>query len=431
MPQKIPVSVSLVAALAALSGASQLFAAEAAPAQSAAPTADAAAPAAGQAPAALPAGRRGGGGGRGGPMTDEDKAKLAKLAELPIWKPGVGEGDYRLAPDPTKTPPYNDLTNPAYAPAPENAPRAGVPKGKIVAFHIPLAGSKFYPPGGRGGRGGAGGEAAPVDAPAVDGSTLSTEDLHRKKGKGNNAIERDIYVYIPAGYVPGTPMPLLFCHDAMGMHDDDPAPFLPDILDNMIADKRLPAMIAVMVDPSNQRSLEYDTVSGKYAEYLEAEILPVVEQKYNVKFSKDPDARAVIGGSSGGAAAMAMAWFHNELWHRILVFSPTFTRLRADPETAPHGAWEYHENFIPKSPVKPIRVWLEVGERDNGSTGSDAGMGNWVFAAMHTAEVLKAKGYHYQFVYAPQAGHVDRPVRSHILAPALEWLWKDYKPAAK
>ena len=39
---------------------------------------------------------------------------------------------------------------------------------------------------------------------------------------------------------------------------------------------------------------------------------------------------------------------------------------------------------------------------------------------------LKAKGYAYQFVFAKDAGHVDRPVRAQTLAPALEWLWKGY-----
>ena len=367
-------------------------------------------------------------------MSAEDQAKIAKLATLPPWKPGVGDGDYMMVPNSTNTPPFSD-SNPAYTSAPENAPRDGVPKGKVVAFHLSLAGSKFFPPGGGGrggGRGAPGGGATPVaGAVATDFAPLSREALHRSEGKGNNAVERDIYVYIPAGYVAGTPAPLLFCHDSMGMHDNPAAPFLPDILDNMIADKRLPPMIAVMVDPSNQRSFEYDTVSGKFAEYVEAEILPVVEQKYNVKFSKDPDARAVLGGSSGAAAAMSMAWFHTELWHRVLMFSPTFITFQTDPEIAPRGAVEYYANFIPNSPVKPLRIWLEVGQNDNGSTGSDAGMRNWVFASIHAAEVLKAKGYHYQFVYAPLAGHTDRPVRSQTLAPALEWLWKDYKPAAK
>ncbi len=324
-------------------------------------------------------------GGRGGPLTAEDQSAIAKLAGLPAWRPSIGDGDYSIAPP--------------YSPAPENAARDGVPQGKVVTFHMDMAGSRFYPPV-------AGRDGAP---PAP----------------------REVNVYIPASYVPGTPAPLLFCHDAMGMHDTKPAPYLPTILDNLIADKRLPAMVAVMVMPSNQRSLEYDTVSGKFAEFVEAEVLPRVARECGVTFTADPDARAVLGGSSGGAAALSMAWFHPELYRRVLVFSGTFVNLRNGPD-APHGGWEYHENFIPKTtPNKPLRIWLHVSDRDNGANSSDAGMGNWVLANLHMAEVLKAKGYPYQFVFAKEAGHVDRPVRAQTLAPALEWLWKDYQPATK
>ena len=152
----------------------------------------------------------------------------------------------------------------------------------------------------------------------------------------------------------------------------------------------------------------------------------------NVTFTKDPNARATMGGSSGGAAALSMAWFHPELYHRVLVFSGTFVNLRNDPVTAPHGAWEYHENYIPKTtPNKPLRIWLHVSDRDNGAGGSSAGMGNWVIANQRMAGALKARGYHYQFVFAREAGHVDRAVRAQTLAPALEWLWKDYQPVTK
>lgn len=318
------------------------------------------------------------GGFRGGPpMTAEDQAAIAKLADLPTWKPGVGDGDYSM--------------RPPYAPAPENAPRDNVPKGKVSTFHLSLADSKYYPP---------------------------------SAGRGGNSTNREVVVYIPAQYVPGTAAPLLLTHDAMGAHDQKPAPYLPDILDNMIAEKRLPVMVAVMVMPSNQRSLEYDTVSGKYAEFIEEEVLPRVSKDYNVTFSKNPDERATMGGSSGGAAALSMAWFHPELYRRVLVYSGTFVNLRNGPD-APHGAWEYHENFIPKAtPNKPLRIWLQVGERDNGASSSDASMRNWVLANMHMAAALKVKGYPYQFVYCKEAGHVDRPVRAMTVAPALEWLWK-------
>jgi enterochelin esterase-like enzyme len=104
-----------------------------------------------------------------------------------------------------------------------------------------------------------------------------------------------------------------------------------------------------------------------------------------------------MGGSSGGAAALSMAWFHPELYRRVLVFSGTFINLRNGPD-APHGAWEYHENFILKTaPNKPLRIWLEVGERDIGATTFSAAMRNWVLGNLHMAEALKAKGYPCQF----------------------------------
>ena len=373
---KSPVLLYFTTTLALLTGLHPLLAADVAPT----PPATAAA---GTAESAAPGGRRGGGRG-GAPMSAEDQAAVTKLAELPAWKPGASDGDYSMAPP--------------YTPAPENAPRDNVPKGKVVTFHMDLADSKFYPP---------------------------------SAGRGGNSTNREVVVYIPAQYVPGTPAPLLLTHDAMGAHDRPPSPVLPTILDNMIADKRLPVMVAVMVMPSNQRSLEYDTVSGKYAEFIEEEVLPRVAKDYNVTFTRDPNARATLGGSSGGAVALSMAWFHPELYRRVFVYSGTFVNLRNGPD-APHGAWEYLENFIPQTtPIKPLRLWLEVGQNDNGSTTSGASMRNWVIANQRMAEVLKAKGYPYQFVYAREAGHVDSRVRAQTVAPALEWLWKDYKPITK
>ena len=49
----------------------------------------------------------------------------------------------------------------------------------------------------------------------------------------------------------------------------------------------------------SQRGLEYDTMSGRYAEFVETEVLPLVEKQCAVKLTKDPDGRATMGGSSG------------------------------------------------------------------------------------------------------------------------------------
>jgi iron(III)-enterobactin esterase len=321
---------------------------------------------------------------RGGPATPADLAEMAKLSALPALAPGAGDGDY--------------LVKPPNAPAPEQKPRPDVPKGRVVKFTLQAADSKFYP----------------------------------NTGLRDWKSTREVTVYIPSQYVPGTPAPLLLTLDAMGAGNNQ----LATILDNMIAGHRLPAMVAVMVANGggdargSERGLEYDAVSGKNAEFIEAEVLPRVTKDYGVTFTKDPEGRATMGGSSGGAAAFTMAWFHPELYHRVLTYSGTYT----DNETPknpllPHGAWEYHEHLIPQNPAKPLRVWLETGENDNGSVNTAADLHNWVIANERMAGVLKAKGYHYQFVYALGAGHVDGKVVAQTLPRALEWLWQDYQPA--
>ena len=51
---------------------------------------------------------------------------------------------------------------------------------------------------------------------------------------------------------------------------------------------------------------------------------------------------------------------------------------------------------------------------------------NWVIANQRMAAVMKAKGYHYQFVYARNAGHTDGKVTAQTLPQALEYLWQGY-----
>src|SRR5471032_712501 len=111
-------------------------------------------------------------------------------------------------------------------------------------------------------------------------------------------------------------------------------------------------MVAILIDPGpgGERSIEYDTVSDRYTQFVEKEVLPKVAHDYGITFTTDPRGRAAFGESSGSAAAIAMAWFHPELYRRVISYSGTFVALRRDPKAAPDGAWEYHEHFIPDSP---------------------------------------------------------------------------------
>jgi iron(III)-enterobactin esterase len=242
---------------------------------------------------------------------------------------------------------------------------------------------------------------------------------------------RRVAVYVPKQYVRGTAAPFI-------VGADGPDKLLFAALDNLIAEHRVAAMIAISIAngsgdaQGSERGLEYDTMSGQYAEFVEKEVLPRVEAECNVKLTTDPEGRATMGCSSGAACALAMAWYHPELYHRVLSYSGTFVNQQWPPSAeTPHGAWEFHEHLIPGSPAKPIRIWMEVGDRDlfNPNIMRDD-MHDWVVANENTAKALADKCYHYQFTFARNAGHCDGAVEQQTLPEALEWLWKGYPIAA-
>src|SRR5260221_4341516 len=106
-------------------------------------------------------------------------------------------------------------------------------------------------------------------------------------------------------------------------------------------------------------------MSGEYAEFVETEVLPLVEAQANVKLTKDPEGRATMGCSSGGSCAMIMAWYHPEWYHRGLTTSGTFVNQQWPwSEKTPGGPWQLHKTLIPNSEPKPQRIFLEVGDPD-------------------------------------------------------------------
>src|SRR5581483_7139745 len=126
---------------------------------------------------------------------------------------------------------------------------------------------------------------------------------------------RKVWVYVPKQYVAGKAAPFI-------VSADGPTPALFSALDSMIPAHKLPVMVGIAIAngggdaQGSERGLEYDTMSGKYAEGVEKEVRPLVERNAHVHLAKDPEARATMGFSSGGACALIMAWYHPELYHR-------------------------------------------------------------------------------------------------------------------
>ena len=387
-------------------------------------------------------------------LADRKITVLAKLfggqgtINVPSWSPDsrqVAFVSYMLVPDEKTTaarptPPTRDPNTPGYAtardlpdganapvktdgnfilgathnPAPETTVQPGVPQGTVYNFTMNSTDSKIYPGIAR--------DPGILGTPdPADPAKLVVTTSHPAP------YTRHVAVYVPQQYVPGTIAPFI-------VGADGPDTLLFTVLDNLIAEHRVPVMIAISIGngsgdaQGSERGREYDTMSGLYAQFVETEVLPQVEKQANVKLTKDPEGRATMGGSSGGSCALIMAWYHPELYHRDLTYSGTYVNQQWPPNSqTPHGAWEFHERLIPHTPVKPLRIWMEVGDRDlfNPNVMRD-NMHDWVVANEDMAKVLADKGYHYQFVFARNAGHVDRAVKQQTLPEALEYLWQGY-----
>ena len=293
----------------------------------------------------------------------------------------------------------------------------GNPQGKIVEFSMKLSDSNIF-------RG--------------DDNTLDPDKPVRK--------ERMIYVYIPAAYKDGTRAPVLVTFDGPNQFDE-----ISYALDNLTGavevDKKLPAFILISVEnggndaKGSERGLEYDTMSGRFARFINNEVLPAVLNNAEVKaafphiaFTNDPWGKAVMGCSSGGAAALTIGWFRPDLFRRIISYSGTFVDQQDDdaPEEDeyPLGAWEYHSNMklIENSEKKPLRIFMQVSENDLRANEPEETHHNWVMANERTAAALKEKGYDYRYVFSLNTGHCDSRVFEQTLAETLIWIWKGYEP---
>jgi enterochelin esterase family protein len=232
--------------------------------------------------------------------------------------------------------------------------------------------------------------------------------------------KRDWWIYVPAQYKDTEPACVMVFQDGGGY-----TAFVPTVFDNLIAKGEMPVTVGVFINPGSgrgeagrgERSVEYDTLSDRYARFLLEEILPEVEK--SVKLRHDPESRAIAGISSGGICAWTVAWERPDEFRKVLSWVGSFTNIASGP-TRREGGHNY-EALIRKTPRKPIRVFLQDGAND-----LDNNNGNWPLANQQMAKALEYARYDYRFVFG-NGFHSNRHGRA-ILPDSLRWLWRDYKP---
>lgn len=315
------------------------------------------------------------------------------------------------------------------------------PVGRLHAFHYMINGAPF---GGK------------LDLPAfgplsylqpgVPSGTLSEKIEHTSKIY--DGMQSEYWIYVPAQYDPKTPAALMVFQDGGGyIHRDGNNPTL-NVLDNLIAQKKIPVMIAVFINPGDitdspgtptynfvkaysdkwhrtlkdsMRSTLYDTVSDRYARFLRDEILADVQARYNLR--KDAYSRAITGLSSGGICSFNAAWQMPDQFSRVISWIGSFTSIqwKEDPAVT-DGGQDYPEKVLRES-RRNLRVWLQDGSEDQ----ENDRYGSWPLANIRLANALKLKGYDFHFSFGKGTHNSGQGAAE--FPEEMIWLWRDYDPA--
>ncbi|HJR53567.1 MAG TPA: alpha/beta hydrolase-fold protein [Gemmatimonadota bacterium] len=242
--------------------------------------------------------------------------------------------------------------------------------------------------------------------------------IHPRSGEGGTMEEslllsdilegkRAVGVYLPPGFSrEKPPYPLVVFHDGDSYQGLIPAP---TILDNLIAEGRIPPTVAVFLPASANRGEEYDC-NPRWGRLVASEIVPWARERYHAGL--EASRTFVVGFSLGGLAAACTAHQHPDVFGGVLAQSGSFYR-------APAGeAPEWLSRSIAAGERSSIRWYLEIGSYERSAIPSrDPSM---LTASRHLRDVLLAKGVMLRYEERP-TGHEHVAWRAS-LAPALVWL---------
>ncbi len=262
-------------------------------------------------------------------------------------------------------------------------------------------------------------------AVACAGSASSIEKGEIIDGVFNNSkiypgTEREYKVYVPKQY-DGTKPACLY----MGL--DGILYNAAAVMDTLIATGEMPVTIGVFVQPGvvkdaegniirYNRSNEFDRTDGRFASFLETELLPMVEQLRTpdgrpILISHDANDRAISGASSSGIASFTAAWMRPDLFSRVYATCGTFVAMRGGNELPA---------LVRKSEPKALRIYLHDGSND----AWNPLFGHWFEYNKLMASALEFSGYDLETKWDDGNHSIKNGAR--LFPEVMRRLWRDY-----
>ena len=237
-------------------------------------------------------------------------------------------------------------------------------------------------------------------------------------GKFFPGTPHNYQVYVPAQYDASRPIAFMIFLDGSGYAGNNVR--VPVVLDNLIARRDVPPMIAIFLDPGimpalsdqaqnrYERIFEYDSLTPRFSSFLIEELVPEVARTYNL--SKDPNDHGIAGISTGGVGAFVAAWNRPDQFRRVITWVGSFGNFR--------GA-DRLPGLIRRTEPRPLRIFMQTGRQDLVNYA-----GSWYLENPRMAAALEFAGNDVK-IELGEDGHSNRHGAS-ILPDTLRWLWRDY-----
>ena len=262
----------------------------------------------------------------------------------------------------------------------------------------------------------------PLIASAYNGEMLT---LDMRNSKIYPGTEREIKIYIPKQYDGATPAALI-------LGTDNQEKVLAECIDSLVAEGSMPVAIAVVVRPGRihneagevvryNRSNEYDRMDGRFADFLETEVLPHVERMTcadgrKIAISKEPSMRAITGSSSGGICAFNAAWQRPDMFARVYAMCGTFVPFRGGDQ---------YPALVRKGEPRALRIFLQDNDKDTWNPL----FGSWFEYNTLMLSALQFAGYDVRHQW-DKGGHSGKNGRL-IMNEVMRWLWSDWESGVK
>ena len=201
----------------------------------------------------------------------------------------------------------------------------------------------------------------------------------------------------------------------------------PQVMDSLIAAKKMPMTIGVFLQPGvirdtvgtvlrYNRCYEFDSTTDLFARFLETEVLPAVEQMKtprgkSIKLSRKAQDRMIFGLSSGGIAAFNAAWHRPDLFGKVFTGVGTFVAMRGGNDL---------QALVRKTEPQPLRIFIQDGSNDVWNPL----FGHWYEGNQMLASALQFAGYDVQCDWSDGGHNVKRS--TEIFSQVMEWMWRDW-----